>query len=284
MLPEQYSISAPLKALLVDDDEIALLTFANELRHGGFHVATATNVPDALRLISLDTYDVLLSDFHMPGPEDGLTIVAAMRHHNPQTVTMLLTSFPEVEAAAAGILPPAAEILFKSMDVSSLVDATKRRIAIRNTVSRLVESVATTLERALEDTVAEWLELVQREDTLVRVPLSPDPRCGHLPQVFADLVHRLRSHRSLGSEKVASTSAVRHGTNRLKQGYTAAMMMEESRILQICIFNRLQKNMASIDFSVLLMDVVSIADEVDSQLTQAMESYVAGPLSRSLSA
>jgi hypothetical protein len=52
------------------------------------------------------------------------------------------------------------------------------------------------------------------------------------------------------------------------------MMVEESRILQVCIFNTLQKNFATIDFSVLLIQVMTIADEVDSQLRQAMECYV----------
>jgi hypothetical protein len=54
------------------------------------------------------------------------------------------------------------------------------------------------------------------------------------------------------------------------------MMVQESRILQLCLFNTLQKNLASIDFSVLLIEVMTIADEVDSQLTQAVASYVRG--------
>jgi hypothetical protein len=37
----------------------------------------------------------------------------------------------------------------------------------------------------------------------------------------------------------------------------------------------LQKNLGSIDFSVLLLGVMTIADEVDSQLSQAMKSYIA---------
>jgi hypothetical protein len=36
----------------------------------------------------------------------------------------------------------------------------------------------------------------------------------------------------------------------------------------------LQKNLSALDFSLLLPDVMTIADEVDSQLTQAMESYM----------
>jgi hypothetical protein len=52
------------------------------------------------------------------------------------------------------------------------------------------------------------------------------------------------------------------------------MVVEESRILQISIFNTLQKNLSRVDFSKVLLDVITIADEVDSQLKQAMFSYV----------
>ena len=54
--------------------------------------------------------------------------------------------------------------------------------------------------------------------------------------------------------------------------------VEESRLLQVCIFQTLQNNLASIDFSVLLIGVMMIADEVDSQLSQAMASFVAESL------
>lgn len=53
------------------------------------------------------------------------------------------------------------------------------------------------------------------------------------------------------------------------------MMVEESRILQVTIFQTLQKNLHSIDFSILLLGVMTIADEVDSQLSQAMACYIA---------
>jgi ActR/RegA family two-component response regulator len=283
MLHENHLQSAPLNVLLVDDDDVALLTFAAVLRHNGFAVVTATNVADALRLISLHTYDILLSDLHMPGAGDGLTVVSAMRHSNPHTITMLLTSFPEMTAASRAILLQADEILVKSTNVSALVEAIKKRIAGGHTGPRITESVATILERSQEEIIEEWFELVEREDNLKQVKLSHDRRCGHLPQLLRDLINRLRSQRLLGSKEVASVNPAHHGLDRLNQGYTAAMMVQESRILQVCIFNRLQQNLASIDFSVLLIQVMTIADEVDSQLTQAMESYVAGSLDESLS-
>jgi hypothetical protein len=72
-----------------------------------------------------------------------------------------------------------------------------------------------------------------------------------------------------------SKAAAEHGFNRRRHGYSAAMIVEESRMLQVSIFNSLQQNLATIDFSVLLTEVMTIADEIDSQLSQAMTSYAA---------
>ncbi|HEX9344286.1 MAG TPA: hypothetical protein VF900_00115, partial [Candidatus Acidoferrum sp.] len=49
-----------------------------------------------------------------------------------------------------------------------------------------------------------------------------------------------------------------------QQGYTAAMVVDESRILQVCIFSTLHRNERRVKFSKLLPDVVTIADEVDA--------------------
>jgi hypothetical protein len=105
--------------------------------------------------------------------------------------------------------------------------------------------------------------------------LTYEQRTGHLPQVFRDLVFRLRSSQPIGSKELVSAAAVEHGVNRRKQGYSSAMMVEESRMLQVSVFHTLQKNLAQIDFSILLTDVMAIADELDSQLSQAMTSYAA---------
>ena len=52
------------------------------------------------------------------------------------------------------------------------------------------------------------------------------------------------------------------------------MLVHESRILQVTIFGTLQNNLNVLDFSLLLPDVMTIADEVDAQLTQTMVSFM----------
>ena len=70
-----------------------------------------------------------------------------------------------------------------------------------------------------------------------------------------------------------SEAAVEHGKTRYAQGYSVAMIVEESRILQVSIFQTLQHNLTTVDFSLLLLDVMTIADEVDSQLKQTLVSF-----------
>jgi DNA-binding response OmpR family regulator len=262
------------KVLVVDDNVVLLSTLAQILEVNGFEVTTATNVSDALRLIMSETFDVLLSDLHMPGPGDGLTVVSAMRHSNPRAVTMLLSAFPEMKAAAEAILLQTDQILIKPMNVTALVDAIRQQLAEGAPPPRVVESVATILERSTESSIQDWFERVQLEGDLMAIALSEEVRCAHLPQVFRDLVHRLRSFEPLGTKQLMSLAASQHGVTRRRQGYTADMMVEESRMLQVSIFQTLQNNLATIDFSVVLLGVMTIADEVDSQLGQSMKSYI----------
>jgi CheY-like chemotaxis protein len=272
------------KILLVDDDEDLRSSLSEILRLHDFEVLVSANVPDALRKISSESFDVLLSDLHMPGAGDGLTVVSAMRHANPNAVTLLLSAFPAMEAAADAILLQADEILVKPMDIQGLIDTIKRRLASGPVRQRVVESVAAILERTTLDTIQRWFERVELESRLMGVPMSYEHRCGHLPLLFLDLVNRLTSFQPLGSVELRSAGAAQHGVNRRKQGYSAAMLVEESRMLQVSIFETLQKNLATIDFSVLLLGVMTIADEVDSQLGQAMESYIAESIGDALPA
>jgi CheY-like chemotaxis protein len=95
---------ASVRILLVDDDEIVCSSLAALLRGYEFEVTMAVSVPEALKYISSETYDVLLSDLHMPGAGDGVTVASAMRHANPKAITILLSASPEMDTAAQAIL------------------------------------------------------------------------------------------------------------------------------------------------------------------------------------
>jgi DNA-binding response OmpR family regulator len=262
------------KILLVDDDETVRFTLSKVLESQNFNVTTATGVLDALRLISTQNFDILLSDLHMPGAGDGLTVVSAMRHANPRAVTLLLSAFPEMTAATNAIVQQADEILVKPIDISSLVNVMNQRLLGGPQSPRALETVAEILERTSDVLIQDWMKHVELEERLMAIPMTIEERSGHLRELIRDLISRLRSFKPLGTKELRSIAAEHHGLERRKQGYSAALLVEESRLLQVSIFRTLQNNLSGINFSVLLIEVMTIADEVDSQLGQAMTSYI----------
>jgi hypothetical protein len=137
------------------------------------------------------------------------------------------------------------------------------------------QSVAEILKRSKTPLIADWLARAKRSPELNHLHLSDEERTGHLPKLVDDLVVRLSKARmpNEDSDAIASVAAVAHGGLRHKQGYSASMLIHESRILQVTLFGTLHQNLAELDFNLLLPDVMIIADEVDAQLTQTMEAF-----------
>ncbi len=262
------------RVLLVDDNDSVRDSLGLIMEYNDFEVIAVASVKDALQVITTQNFDVLLTDLHMPGAGDGLTLVSAMRHSNPHAVTIIFSGYPEMKEAAAAILMQADEILVKPLDPRTLVETIRERLRRGVKSVRSIENVANILERETQSTIQDWLLRVELEPQIITVPLSYKERSGHLPQMFSDLVSRLRHPLPLGTRALVSPAAARHGLVRRQQGYTAAMIVEESRMLQVSIFQTLQNNLPHVDFSLLLVDVMAIADEVDSQLAQAMAAYI----------
>ena len=264
------------RILLVDDSDSIRLTLTVVLENSGFEVVAARNVHEALRYIATQSFDVLLSDLHMPQPGDGLTVVSAMRHSHPKAVTLIFSAYPEMKHAAAAILLQADDILVKPLAVDLLIQTIRERLAEgAKPEPSAVEDVASILEHETQSTIDEWLQGIEKDAKIVVIKMNSKRRSAHLPQLFRDLVSRLRNPLPLGTRALVSPSAAEHGFRRREQGYTATMMVEESRMLQVSIFQTLQNNLHKIDFSMLLVGVMAIADEVDSQLAQQMACYVA---------
>jgi hypothetical protein len=134
-------------------------------------------------------------------------------------------------------------------------------------------NVADTLESKIDDVVDEWFARVQKEHDLTSIAMSFEDRVGHLPQLLRDVIRRLRLDE--GTHAPISEAASHHGDLRCKQGYTVAMAVEESRILQVSIFTVLHKHQQHLEFALVLPAVVVIADEVDAQLKQQMLRFMA---------
>lgn len=186
------------RVLLAEDNDAVRDMLQQALERDGFEVVTASSVTEALGRIAAQPFDVLLSDLHMPHAGDGFTVVSAMRHTHPHAMTLVLSGYPALDEAMSAILFQADEVLAKPIKLSTLRDTIRKRLANPEEHARMTtKSVASILETDLDNTIRDWLALVEKNEELTFIPLGFQDRTSHLPHLLRDLIYRLRLPASL---------------------------------------------------------------------------------------
>jgi ActR/RegA family two-component response regulator len=263
------------KVLLVDDDSDDIFLTRRSLENKHCDVVEARSVTEALRQISTQRFDILITDLHMPEPGDGFAVVTAMRHTQPEALTLVVSGYPDVHKSMDAIIRQADEVLVKPFDVEQLPCLiSKRKLTSNPGPKPDKESVASILDRDVAITIQRWLSRVEQMEDLTNIPLAAEDRVAYLPEIIKSITARLRTVRSTEVIDLPCAAAVQHGKVRCRQGYTAPLIVQESRILQVCIFETLERNLGTVDFTAVLPDIMTIADEVDSQLKQTIDSFL----------
>ena len=264
------------KILVVDDNDAVREMTQEMLENRGFEVVPVASVHEALRQIVVQQFDVLVTDLHMPSPGDGFAVVTAMRHAQPKALTIVVSGYPDTEGAMAAIVLQADQIMTKPVEFKDLANLIKERLAGPRpaTQPNMRQTVASILEREASGTIQRWLSRVEKISALTNIRLSTADRTSHLPEILKNIITRLRETRDLETPAKSSPEAVNHGVVRFFQGYSAPLIVQESRLLQVSIFETIQRNLVNVDFSCILPDVMLIADEVDAQLTQCIDGFL----------
>src|ERR1700678_2904665 len=124
------------RVLLVDDDEVVLGVMSESLKSKGFEVVAVDGVTEALKCIATESFDVLMTDLHMPNAGDGFTVISAMRHSQPAALTMLLSGFPDVKSAMEAIILEADEIVVKPVEIKQLAEMVRERLLIQRSANQ----------------------------------------------------------------------------------------------------------------------------------------------------
>jgi len=95
------------------------------------------------------------------------------------------------------------------------------------------------LQRCTSDIVEDWLRRVKKNKPLNHVVLSDKQRTGYLPNLLEDLIVRLRASNVAGEESgsVCSAAATAHGKMRKELGYTPGMLVHDSHMLPVTLWD-----------------------------------------------
>jgi two-component system response regulator PilR (NtrC family) len=85
--------------LIVDDEESLRTVLEIYFNKTGYGVHTAGNLHEALRLISENVYDVVITDMRMVGKDDGIRVLEKVKDSHPETEVIVMTAFGTIQNA-----------------------------------------------------------------------------------------------------------------------------------------------------------------------------------------
>ena len=115
--------------LFVDDEPSIRATLPPILRRSGFRVSVAATVQEAINMIHLQEFDLLLTDLNIEREGDGFQVVRAMHDANPRCITVIITGYPSLESAIEGIHEALDDYIVKPTDTDSLIAMLSGRLA-----------------------------------------------------------------------------------------------------------------------------------------------------------
>ena len=264
----------PQRVLIVDDDAAIITVWSAILTKEGFRADGASSVAEALVRITAEHFDVLISDLNIGQPGDGFTVISAMRRLQPEAVTLILTGYPAFQAALRAIHEQVDDFLTKPADPEQLIKSVRGNLSRRRKpVSIQTRRLAEIMADYKSDIIEEWLRAVESDTDMQAIPLSRDERIDHLPELIDEIV-RIQTTASRDIVGQAKDAATKHGIRRRQQGYTVAMLLEETRLLHQAIAQCAQRNLLKIDVSNLIPDLVEVNDTIHVMLRHSTDAFL----------
>jgi signal transduction histidine kinase/CheY-like chemotaxis protein len=140
------------KILLVDDEEGIRKVLGISLTDSGYHVFTAENGAEALKIINTEKPSIVLSDIKMP-VMDGLTLLRKIRSEYPETEVIMITAHGDMDSAIQCLKLSATDFITKPINPEILEIALKRafeKITMRRRLKEYTDNLETLVREKSE--------------------------------------------------------------------------------------------------------------------------------------
>jgi len=108
-----------ITVMVLDDELIVCKRLKNHLQKRGYLVETYTESQKALDRLKEKTFDILITDLKMSGP-DGLDVLVFVRSNNLSTQVIMITAYPDIESRVAAEFMDAIDYIIKPFKLSDI--------------------------------------------------------------------------------------------------------------------------------------------------------------------
>src|SRR5579863_4214158 len=114
--------------LIVEDEPKMRRLLELQLAEEGFHARTAPDAETGVQLLGKEAFDVVVTDFKLPGMS-GLEFLHAVKRFNADLPVVMMTAFGTVESAVDAMKAGASDYVLKPFSLAELVLVIRKELA-----------------------------------------------------------------------------------------------------------------------------------------------------------
>jgi DNA-binding response OmpR family regulator len=275
----ECSPGAKLRVLCVDDEPALKDIIATILESEGFEAVTAGTVTEALACINGQHFDLLVSDMNLGELSDGFTVVSAMKRSQPRCRTLILTGYPDYDAALAHLRSQADRFLTKPVRRQALLEAVRSLFTAAPAASGTRARLPDIVRQNKEELMRRWQRELNSRSAPAQLAPAENGGAGELPMVIDEIVNALESGQQEpeGDYQFCQDtlpSATRHGRLRRQQGCPLELMLLETRILQREMFRLIFEHLLDLDMSYIFRELAIAADAIAALAAGSIAAYI----------
>jgi len=239
------------KLLVVEDEQNLREGIVTAFADQGWEVSQAASGEEAIRMLEREIYDVLVTDYQMPG-NDGIDVLKRCKMINESTVVLMMTAYGTIESAVEAMQAGTYDYILKPFNLEELEMKVDRALQHRKLLARLEAFDRETLIPKFENIVGDSQQMKDIFCTIQKVAHSNATvlvlgETGVGKELIAEALHRNSSrndqpfvkmncaalHENLleselfGHERGAFTGADRQRSGRFELANGGTLFLDE---------------------------------------------------------
>ncbi len=136
---DQKMENAPkFRILVVDDDSAIRQLLATKLKLSGFSTTSCGSGEEALKILSKEPFDAIISDLNMPGIS-GLELLAEAHRKYPRTAFLMATGVGDVSVGVSAMKLGAVDYILKPFQMEAVIASLRRALDMKRMEAELEE-------------------------------------------------------------------------------------------------------------------------------------------------
>ncbi len=218
-----------MKILIVEDEQILNDTINKSLKKSGYEVESAFDGIDAMEMIEIESYDLIILDLNLPHM-DGMEILKNLRKEDEETKVLILSARSQIKDKVEGLDAGANDFLQKPFHLDELkarVRSLTRRNFIQNQTNLTFDKIKFDSKKRTTFVDEKELKLTRKESGILEYlllnqgrPVSQEELIDHVWDSSVDLLsNSIRVHISALRKKLKSELGYDPIENRIGIGY-----------------------------------------------------------------